>query len=105
MFYARVFETARAFRIALWTVGLLALAWGIALTFVALFTCTPIRKSLDRRIPGLCLNRQANFLEAALPNILTDLILLLLPMAMLWPIQTTLSRKIGLIGVFAAGYV
>ncbi|KAL8756889.1 MAG: hypothetical protein Q9199_002616, partial [Rusavskia elegans] len=105
MFYARVFRTVRSYRIAIWIVGLMVLAWGIALTFVALFTCTPIRRSWDRRIPGHCLNREANFLGAAVPNILTDFILLVMPMPMLWHVQTTFRRKIGLFGVFAAGYV
>ena len=105
MFYARVFRTVRVYRIAIWTVGLMCLAWGIALTFVALFTCTPIRKSWNSRVPGHCLDRQANFLGAAIPNVLTDLIILILPVPMLWHVQTTLRRKISLFGIFAAGYV
>ncbi|KAL9014981.1 MAG: hypothetical protein Q9173_000377 [Seirophora scorigena] len=80
MFYARVFRTVRAYRIAIWT-------------------------ELGPTHPGHCLNREANFWGAALPNVLTDLILLILPMPMLWHVQTTVRRKIGLFGVFAAGYV
>lgn len=105
MFYARVFGIVRASRIAFWIVGVMLVAWCIAIDFVALFACIPIQKSWDSSVPGHCRDRQTNFIGAAIPNIVTDFILLILPVPLLWHLQTSVRRKIGLIGVFAAGYL
>jgi len=105
MFYVRVFGTVRAYRITFWIMGALIVGWGVATSFLALFTCTPIKKSWDRKIPGHCSNRQRDFMGAAIPNVLTDLLLLFLPMPMLWRIQVSTARKYWLVGVFAAGYL
>lgn len=93
------------YRIAFWIAGFMVVALCIAIDFVALFAYIPVQRSWDSRVPGHCQDRQAKFLGAAIPNVLTDLILLALPMPMLYRIQTTLRLKIGLVGVFAAGYL
>ena len=105
LFYARVFRTVRTYRISFWIVGFMIVAWYIAIDFLVIFSCIPVQKSWNTSIPGHCLDRQAEFVGAAIPNILTDFILLVLPMPMLWHIQSTVRRKIALVGVFAAGYL
>ena len=93
------------YRIAFWIVGFALVAWCIVMDLVILFGCKPIQKGWDPSIPGHCLNRQGDFIGAAIPNILTDFILLILPMPMLWHLQTSVYRKISLVGIFAAGYL
>lgn len=105
LFYARVFRTVRSYRISFWIVGFMIVAWCIAIDFVAVFACIPVQRGWDLSVAGHCLDRQANFVGAAIPNILTDFILLVLPMPMIWHIQTTIRRKVALVGVFAAGYL
>ncbi|KAF7506482.1 hypothetical protein GJ744_011732 [Endocarpon pusillum] len=105
MFYARVFRTVQAYRIALWIIGFTLVAWCIIMNFVVLFGCKPIQKSWDPSIPGHCLDGQKDFIGAAIPNVLTDLILLILPIPILWHLKLSVYRKIGLIGIFAAGYL
>ena len=107
MFYVRVFGTVRIYRIIFWIVGAMLTAWGVGINFLALFTCSPIRKSWDSKTPGHCLNTKGrdDFVAAAVPNILLDLVLLVLPMPMLWRLHLTTPRKFGLVGVFIAGYL
>lgn len=102
MFYVRVFKIIKIYRIALWFAGFIVVAWGITLFFTTLLACIPIEKNWNLSVPGHCIERPYTLL---LPNILTDFILLILPMPMLWSIQLSFPRKIGLCGLFAAGYL
>lgn len=102
MFYVRVFKVVRIYQVALWVTGVIVLAWGIAILLITILACFPIRKNWDQSVPGYCIERHSTLL---IPNVLTDFILLILPMPMLWPIKLSFGRKIGLCGLFAAGYL
>ena len=104
LFYARVFRTVRMFTLALWGTGTLVIAWWVTYCLLAIFTCIPVQKQWDEKIPGHCLSSQNTFVAAASPNIAIDAIILLLPMPMLWKLQVRRSQKFGLFAVFALGY-
>lgn len=104
MFYRRVFGITRAKLITFRIVGVLLVGWFIAINFLNLFTCTPVKKSWVHDLPGSCTNWKMALIGTAIPNICTDFILLILPMPILWRLQVGLSRKIALAGAFAAGY-
>ena len=104
LFYCRVFQTVRVYRVSFWIVGAILLGWGITFNFLAIFTCVPVNKSWKPNIPGHCLNTHHTFLGATISNVLADFILLVLPMPMLWQLHIDTPRKFGLAGVFAAGY-
>lgn len=80
------------------------MAWFIAVTLLAAFTCTPTRKSWKPEVPGHCLDSFKTYLGAAAPNVLTDFFLLVLPLPMLWALSLRLSKKVGLSVVFMLGY-
>ena len=104
LFYARVFRIVFVYRIIFWIVAFLIVGWGIAINFVAIFVCNPVPRYWDQTIPGKCLNDGKAFLGTTIPNIVIDFILLILPMPMLWRLQTKISSKVALVGVFSAGY-
>ena len=104
LFYNRVFRIVFVYRIIFWIVTFLIVSWGIAINFLAIFTCDPVPLYWDRTIPGTCLNRSKTFLGATMPNIVIDFILLILPMPMLWRLHIQISSKVALVGVFSAGY-
>ena len=103
-FYGRVFRRVPAYRVALYVTGALLVGWLIAINFLALFTCIPVRKAWNPMLPGHCLASHKTFLGATISNIVLDFILLVLPIPMLWALHIQTSRKIALVGVFAAGY-
>ena len=104
MFYRRVFGITRAKLIIYWIVGALLVGWFVAINFLNLFACTPVAKSWEHNLPGSCTDSKMDLIGTAIPNIFTDLILLILPMPVLWRLQMGLSRKLALAGVFAVGY-
>ena len=104
LFYIRVFRIVPSYRIAFWTVGAAIVGCGIAIDFLALFTCSQVPNAWNLTVSGRCLGTQQTFAATAIANLLMDLVLLVLPMPMLWQLHISTSRKCALIGVFAAGY-
>ncbi|KAL9066444.1 MAG: hypothetical protein Q9161_007583 [Pseudevernia consocians] len=104
LFYVRIFRIVLVYQVIFWIVAFLVISWGIAINFLAIFSCTPIHKSWDPTIPGHCLKTGNTFLGATIPNIVIDFILLLLPIPMLWRLHVEILSKIALVGVFSAGY-
>lgn len=68
-----------------------------------LYACRPIRKFWDPAVPGTCVNMVANFLANAALNAATDVLILLLPLWLLWPLSLPTRRKIGVVVVFMTG--
>ena len=104
LFYVRIFRPIAIYRIAFWATASIVVGWFLAGEAMSIWTCIPIRKAWNPTLPGHCLDRSRKSYGTAISNILIDLIILVLPMPMLWRLNIEASRKIGLIGVFAAGY-
>ncbi|KAL4998611.1 hypothetical protein BDV10DRAFT_201141 [Aspergillus recurvatus] len=103
LFYVRVFQT-RSFRILSYTIGFLVLGHGIGVFFAAVFQCSPVQYTWDKEIPGgSCFNQQAFYRYVSPPNICTDLVILVMPMPVVWRLQTRLTQKLALTGVFLLG--
>ena len=104
-FYNRTFAVSRQLRTALWVLGGVTMGWWISVTFVIIFQCHPIRAAWLPQVPGNCFNLYGFFVGQAVPNILTDFILLILPLPILWRLRIQLPQKIALVAVFLLGYL
>ena len=104
LFYIRIFRIVSSYRTAFWAVGAAIVGSGIAINFLALFTCSQVPNAWNLTVDGRCLDTQQTFAATAIANLLIDFLLLVLPMPMLWQLHINTSRKCALIGVFAAGY-
>jgi hypothetical protein len=102
LMYARVFPT-RGFRIAAYTLGTIVISWVIAIICVSVFQCTPIARAWDMSLPGTCINLKGSFIGNAVPNILTDIAILSLPVHVVWGLQATIVHRLSVIGVFLLG--
>ena len=71
---------------------------------VTIFQCNPISGFWNRNLPARCDVKQTYFcLGTAIPNIVTDVALLVLPIPYIWRIQRPTSQKIALAGIFMLG--
>ena len=52
---------------------------------------------------GRCINIHSFFIGIAVPNIITDIALLVMPLPYMWRLQVTLPKKIALMFVFILG--
>lgn len=71
---------------------------------VVIFQCTPVNFWWNRTITGgHCVNNTKFLLGNSVPNIATDIAILLLPIPFIWNLQQSSGRKLALSGVFLLG--
>lgn len=75
----------------------------LASTLVKIFECTPRSKIWHRDTPGTCVNINSLITTASIFNVVSDFLILLLPIACVWRLQMKLTKKLGTSAVFAAG--
>ncbi|KAL4944958.1 hypothetical protein BDV06DRAFT_219765 [Aspergillus oleicola] len=102
LLYSRIFPT-RAFRIASYVLGGIAIAWSIAIVCVSIFQCTPVAKTWNSTLPGTCIDLRGMFIGNAVPNIITDIAILSLPVRVVWKLQAPLANRVSVIGLFMLG--
>ncbi|KAH7371737.1 hypothetical protein BKA66DRAFT_572706 [Pyrenochaeta sp. MPI-SDFR-AT-0127] len=104
-FLARIFGLhSKNFNRLLWATHGLVWAWWVGIVFATIFMCKPIAKQWNPVLEGTCGSNNALWLGSAIPSVLIDLIILILPMPMLWRLQLRRSRKILVTTVFVCGY-
>ena len=104
-FYDRIFSnTSRTFKILLWVVGGLNLAWLIAGILAAIFQCSPTRKAFEPEIPGQCFSQWAWFFWTALTEMIIDIFILVLPLPRLWQLRMDGKKKAVVILTFLGAY-
>ncbi|PYI25962.1 hypothetical protein BP00DRAFT_357175 [Aspergillus indologenus CBS 114.80] len=105
-FYARVLSQGPSrFRYALWVVHGLNIAWSISTILMIFLTCSPIEKNWMPDRPGTCIDTKSLWLGFGTPDLIIDVLVLLLPLPMLWKLHLRLMRRLLLAGVFTCGYV
>ncbi|KAH9205858.1 hypothetical protein DL95DRAFT_489589 [Leptodontidium sp. 2 PMI_412] len=102
LMYCRIFTVPSVKRFAL-LLGSISIAWCIAIIFVSCFQCTPLEKTWNPTLVGYCIDIRASFIGNAVPNILTDVAILILPMPQVWKLQTTVGQRVSLSVVFLLG--
>ncbi|KAF1362387.1 hypothetical protein EJ07DRAFT_12641, partial [Lizonia empirigonia] len=102
-FYLRL-SLLRWFRIAVYANMFLVVGYNIALIFPLIFTCNPVIKNFDVFVQGgSCLHRTPLYMATAVLNMITDIILLVLPIPMIIKLQMPKVQKAGLICIFGVG--
>ncbi|TVY85526.1 Satratoxin biosynthesis SC1 cluster protein [Lachnellula suecica] len=101
--YLRVFYDT-PIRIACWAVLTIVSFYSISAVSTSIFTCRPVAAFWDKSIEGDCF-KTGGFLYFFHPsfNILTDLVLITLPLPMLSTLSLPRKQKIGLMLVFTLG--
>jgi hypothetical protein len=78
--------------------------YNIALLGPLIFPCTPFKKTWDVTITeGSCIDRTPVFMATAVLNMITDLLLLILPIPMVVKLHMPRAQKMGLICAFSIG--
>ncbi|UNI22760.1 hypothetical protein JDV02_008621 [Purpureocillium takamizusanense] len=103
LMYYRIFHLPYFKRMA-WIVGAFVWAWVLCITFLFIFICVPVQKLWYQDIPGHCINQVGTWIANAASTILTDLIILLMPLPQIWSLQLRKTEKIGLTLAFCLGF-
>ena len=103
LFYIRMFPV-RAFRMLCWIITGINLLSLVAVILSTLLICRPITYSFDKTIPGGSCGDLLRFeLFTAVWNLISDFIVVVLPMPMLWKLQLQTKKKVGLCIAFGMG--
>lgn len=76
----------------------------VATAFAFLYDCQPMEFAWDFTVPGAkCVDLYAAYLAPAAINVATDIIILLMPIWMLWPLRAGPLKKIGVALIMMTG--
>ncbi|KAI3343634.1 hypothetical protein F4824DRAFT_507434 [Ustulina deusta] len=106
MLYRRLFPQRSVFVILCITVGIL-IGTSIAGVFAGFLACRPFWTNWGP--PSIqkthCIDKQPLFVWSTLPNIITDVIMLAIPLPLVWRLQASTSLKIALTFTFLIGSI
>ncbi|KAF1938894.1 hypothetical protein EJ02DRAFT_270253 [Clathrospora elynae] len=101
--YLRIFPVRR-FRQACFAMLGMVVAYGIWAIFSSIFMCTPVAFSWDKSIShGHCTNQLIVWILNAAVNIAQDLVIFVMPMAVIRTLRIPKGQKKGLVIMFALG--
>jgi hypothetical protein len=101
-FYTRLFPT-RSFKIAVKVMTAVVIAWFIATTLVSIFSCKPVQAFWTHQPGSTCIVSEHFYIANAVPNIITDAIILALPIHMVWKLHTSKWERVALTFIFLLG--
>ena len=102
LFYRRLFDV-QLFKLITAVIGGVCIAWWLAVCLVGVFECNPIYGIWDSSAQSTCIDAPHYYIGVAVPNIITDITILVLPVRMVWRLQTSLGQKIALSLTFLTG--
>lgn len=105
MLYRRVFVPRRwgTFDIILRLLETSILFFYVASTLVKIFECTPRSRIWDKSVAGKCANVSAILNASGVFNIITDILILLVPVKSVWNLKMKWKRKMQVVAVFTVG--
>ncbi|ERF73312.1 hypothetical protein EPUS_03145 [Endocarpon pusillum Z07020] len=103
LLYFRIFGRLRYLRLLAYILGIFSICWAIMVVLVCAFQCRPLALIWDKTVDGTCINAPLFFILGSAPNVITDFMVLALPMPAVWRLQTTTMQKISLTGIFLLG--
>ncbi|MCJ1379563.1 hypothetical protein MMC17_002665 [Xylographa soralifera] len=104
IFYVRIFNVP-SFKLVAKVLMVLVALWGSSVILCAFLLCRPFAFNWDQTIPGgSCGNQVLSYIITGAFNILTDFVILCLPMRMVWNLHVPRKNKIALFGIFGIGF-
>ncbi|KAI1802107.1 hypothetical protein F4811DRAFT_531142, partial [Daldinia bambusicola] len=100
--YKQIFPV-RLMKIGRLVLGYLTAIWWGAYVLLEIFQCRPIQKAFNPDIEGYCIRSYKFILGLMVPNIVTDVATLCLPIYEIINLQLTPSQRIKLCGIFLFG--
>lgn len=101
MFYAK----GLWFIVATWAVILAIIAWTLYTCLIGFFICKAIASAWGAVAPVRCGNSTLVYAAVAVVDIVLDVIMVALPIKLVLQLQMSRPHKIGLSGVFGAGFM
>jgi hypothetical protein len=102
LLYMRIFISSHFRRLCYCALAIIV-GSGVATASTTVFQCVPFERSWDKNVEGTCIHSSEFWLANAVLNILTDVVVLALPIREVSKLQLKLQEKIMLHGIFFLG--
>lgn len=102
LFYLRLFPDNRFRNVTKVMIVLIAL-FAIAFNLAVIFQCWPVRRAWDQTRRGKCIRFDLLTYLGSAFSIITDFVIILLPVPQLWSLNLNYSKRIALVLMFAVG--
>ncbi|MCJ1440799.1 MAG: hypothetical protein MMC23_001285 [Stictis urceolatum] len=86
-----------------WGLSTLCVVFYLLMALLTIFHCNPRSKAWDPFVDGQCISNGLIQVVTGLFNIVTDLILLLMPQRIIWKLQLPWRRRLTIASVFCVG--
>ncbi|KAL7940569.1 hypothetical protein V8C42DRAFT_362193 [Trichoderma barbatum] len=112
-FYCRIFSVHNSVKIPARILIISVITWGIAVLIVTFAQCIPLRAfwerfdPIDPMLPSeyhCGVDERRFFYGNAIPNIATDVLIIMLPLPHIWKLHLRTSQKVALTCIFALGF-
>ncbi|GLI74266.1 hypothetical protein PoHVEF18_002503 [Penicillium ochrochloron] len=104
MLYKRLFPV-KPMDIAVKIVSMIIILWAACGILAGCFTCIPTEKLWNPMIPGGCMDLGKFYYGLQIPNIVTDAVILVMPMHTVWGLPISRAQKTGLSIIFVLGFL
>lgn len=84
-------------------INLLIGLWGAAIFLACALQCRPMNAYWDKSIDGHCIDSTSFIIVNQGFNVITDFVILILPIPIIWGLQRAWQDKVALNGIFALG--
>ncbi|KAI1483094.1 hypothetical protein F4774DRAFT_210318 [Daldinia eschscholtzii] len=101
--YKVIFGPTRWFNRTIWVVSALVIEMGIQYLLTINLECIPLAKLWNRALPGTCIRSDITGRVGYTQNIISDIVLLSMPIPLIRGLQISKRRKWALILAFGAG--
>ncbi|KAJ0124360.1 hypothetical protein J7T55_005698 [Diaporthe amygdali] len=100
--YAAIFPQ-KNFRYLLWGVAVFIIGWSLTTFFGSILQCVPVEKAYIASLSGYCISYPKLSLTITVCNVITDFVIILLPIPLVLKLNTTQKKKLAIIATFTAG--
>ncbi|KAJ5639974.1 uncharacterized protein N7484_007836 [Penicillium longicatenatum] len=105
LFMVRIFGSNGTFKAGVIVALFIVWAWATSIILECFLLCQPFIYNWDTSVNGHCGNRPAAFMVAGIMNVITDAMVIALPLPHIWKLKLNMQKKIGLTSVFGVGLV
>ncbi|OQE44646.1 hypothetical protein PENCOP_c002G04473 [Penicillium coprophilum] len=103
LLYLRIFPVTWVVRISWATIGVI-IAWTVGTILAGCLICRPFAFNWDQTIPGgSCGDQVTSFTVTGVINLVTDVVVLVTPMPLLYNLQMAMYKKVTFITIFGLG--
>ncbi|KAI4224926.1 MAG: hypothetical protein L6R40_008403, partial [Gallowayella cf. fulva] len=103
--YLRIFTNILWFRRLTLAIAAYIALYALATILATIFQCAPVKRAWDREVEGKCIDLTRFWYANAVHNVVSDVLVLALPVPVIRRLQMPGGVKGGLYGVFSLGVV